>query len=87
VQPWPKDLEPKREEKLMSGMGACLLWPFTAIWRLVAFIFELTGRLVAIVLGLALMILGVLISLTVVGATVGVPMIIVGLLLIVRGFF
>ena len=32
------------------------VWPFWAIWRLVALIIELTGRLVAAVLGLVLMI-------------------------------
>ena len=51
-------------------LKSCLLWPFEALWRLVAFILELTGRLVAVVLGLVLIIVGVLVSLTVVGAVV-----------------
>ncbi len=63
------------------------LWPFVALWRLTAGIIELTGRLIAAVLGLVLMIVGVLLTLTVVGAVIGVPLIIFGFLLVVRGFF
>jgi hypothetical protein len=68
-------------------MLGCLLWPFEVLWRLVVFVFELTGRLIAITLGVVLMILGVVVSLTVIGAVVGIPMILFGLLLVVRGFF
>ena len=63
------------------------LWPFWAIWRLITFIVELTGRLVAVVLGLGLMIVGALVSLTVIGAVIGVPLILIGFLLVLRGFF
>jgi hypothetical protein len=64
-----------------------LLWPFYAIWRLVAFILEITGRIVGVVLGLVLLILGLTVSLTVIGAVVGVPLMILGMLLILRGLF
>ena len=64
-----------------------LLAPFVALWRLVSFIFELTGRLVAVVLGVVLMILGVLLTLTVVGAVIGIPLIVFGFLLMLRGLF
>jgi len=64
-----------------------VLAPFKAIWRLVTFIFELTGRLLAIVLGIVLMIVGVLVSLTVVGAIIGMPLAVFGLLLTMRGLF
>jgi hypothetical protein len=64
-----------------------LLWPFVALWRLITFILELTGRFVAIVLGMVLVILGVIISLTGIGAVVGVPMALFGLLLVARGLF
>jgi len=63
------------------------LWPFWAIWRLITFIVELTGRLVAVVLGLVMMIVGALVSLTVIGAVIGVPLILIGFLLVLRGFF
>ncbi len=64
-----------------------LLWPFYAIWRLVAFILEITGRLIGVVLGLVLLILGLVVSLTVIGAIVGIPLMILGMLLILRGLF
>jgi hypothetical protein len=63
------------------------LWPFVALWRLLGFILELTGRILGVVIGLVLAIVGVVVSLTVVGAIVGVPLIALGLLLMVRGIF
>ena len=63
------------------------LWPFAAIWKLLAIIVEMTGRLVAMIIGFVLMIVGVLVSLTIVGAFVGVPLAIVGLLLFLKGIF
>ena len=63
------------------------LWPFAAIWKLLAVIVEMTGRLVAMIIGILLMIVGVLVSLTIVGAIVGVPLAIVGLLLFIKGIF
>jgi len=71
----------------MSGILSILTWPFVALWRLLALILDLTGRLLAIVLGVVLMILGVIISLTVIGAVVGVPILLFGFLLVVRGLF
>ncbi len=63
------------------------LWPFAAIWKLLAVIVEMTGRLVAMILGIVLMIVGVVVSLTIIGAIVGVPLAIIGLLLFLRGMF
>lgn len=63
------------------------LWPFAAIWKLLAVIVEMTGRFVAMVLGFVLILAGVLVSLTIVGAIVGVPLAIIGLLLFLRGMF
>jgi hypothetical protein len=63
------------------------LWPFWAVWRLVEIILKLTGRFLAVVLGLVLMIVGVLVSLTVIGAIIGVPLFIIGLMLVFRGLF
>jgi len=62
-------------------------WPFVALWRLIAGIVSVTGRLIAVVLGSALMLAGFLVSLTVVGAIVGIPLAILGLLLVLRGLF
>jgi hypothetical protein len=63
------------------------LWPFAAIWKLLAVIVELTGRFLAMILGILFMIVGVLISLTFIGAIIGIPLAIVGLLLILKGIF
>lgn len=63
------------------------LWPFAAIWKLLAVIVELTGRFVAMVLGIVLVVVGVIVSLTIVGAIVGVPLALIGLLLFFRGLF
>jgi hypothetical protein len=63
------------------------LWPFWAIWKLVVGIVAATGRLVAVILGLVFLIVGAVLTATVIGAIVGIPFIIFGLLLLFRGFF
>ena len=64
-----------------------LLWPFVALWRLVTWILAMTGRLVAILLGIVFMVVGVIATLTVIGAIIGVPMFLFGVLLVLRGLF
>jgi hypothetical protein len=64
-----------------------ILWPFYAIWKLLTFILEITGRIICALLGLAMMAAGVAISLSVVGAIIGVPMTAFGFLLTVRSLF
>ena len=64
-----------------------LLWPFYAIWRVVSFVFELTGRIICAVIGLALMAAGVAITVTVVAAPIGIPIAAFGFLLLVRALF
>ncbi len=63
------------------------LWPFAAIWWLISFILELTGRVIAAVLGLVFMILGALLTVTVIGAILGIPLIMFGFLLMLRSIF
>ena len=63
------------------------LWPFVAVWKLVAVIVEMTGRLLAMILGIVLMLVGGLVSLTIIGAIIGIPLAIVGFLLFIRGIF
>jgi hypothetical protein len=58
-----------------------------ALWRLVTWILELTGRLVAVVLGVVFMAVGAILSVTVVGAILGVPLFLFGVLLTFRGLF
>ena len=63
------------------------LWPFVMLWKLIAGIVEFTGRFVAMILGIVFMIVGVVLSLTIIGAIVGVPLAIIGLLIFLRGVF
>jgi hypothetical protein len=67
------------------GLGSCLLWPFVALFRLVAGILILGGRFLVMVLGMVFIFVGILVSLTIVGAIVGIPLALVGLLLVFRG--
>lgn len=61
--------------------------PFKLLWTLLATIIGFTGRLVALVIGFVLIVVGILVSLTVVGAIVGIPLALIGLLLVLRGIF
>ncbi len=64
-----------------------LLWPFAALWNLLCWILQVTGRLIAAILGLVIFIVGIVLTLTVIGAIVGIPLAIFGLLLMVRAIF
>jgi hypothetical protein len=64
-----------------------IFWPFVAIWRLVTGILALTGRLVAALLGFVLMVVGIVVSLTIVGAVIGIPLVIFGFMLMLRSIF
>ena len=63
------------------------LWPFWAVWRFLTWILNLTGRLLIIILGLALIIVGAVLIITVILAPLGIPIVIFGFLLILRGLF
>ncbi len=63
------------------------LWPFFAVWRLVTFLLNATGRLICGVLGIVLMAVGSVVTLTIVGAPLGVPLILLGFLLLARALF
>jgi hypothetical protein len=71
----------------MSQGTSCLMAPFVALWRLCATVIELTGRFIALVIGFVLVILGILVSFTIVGAIVGIPLALFGVMLMVRGLF
>ena len=64
-----------------------ILWPFYAIWRIVTFILELTGRIICAIIGLALMAAAVAITISVVLAPIGIPIVAFGFLLLVRVLF
>ncbi len=64
-----------------------VFWPWRAVWGLVASLVNLTGRLAAILLGLGLMAVGIVVSATLIGAPLGIPLLVAGLLLIIRGLW
>jgi hypothetical protein len=64
-----------------------LLWPFWAIWRLLTFLLGLTGRLILVLIGLALLIVGAILIVTIIAIPVGIPLAVIGFLLVLRGLF
>jgi hypothetical protein len=64
-----------------------ILWPFVALWDLLAFILELTGRVLGIVIGLVLMFVGILLTATVIALPIGIPLLVLGVLLMLRSIF
>jgi hypothetical protein len=64
-----------------------LFWPFIALWRLLTFILVATGRIIGALLGLILTIVGILLTVVVVAAPVGIPLLILGVLLMIRSLF
>ena len=67
--------------------NSCLLWPVLAPFRLLGFLLKMAGRLVLIVVGFLIMIAGVIVSFTVIGACIGIPLILLGVFLVMRGLF
>ena len=69
----------------MTFIGNLLALPFRLLWWVVRGIVELTGRLLAVLIGVVLVVAGVILTLTVIGAIVGVPLIAIGVGLILKG--
>lgn len=55
--------------------------------KIVEYIIKFTGRIMAVILGLVFLAVGIALSLTIIGAIIGVPLAIIGFLMIIRGFF
>jgi hypothetical protein len=68
-------------------MFRVLTWPLRMLWSLIGVIFLAAGKLLTLLIGLLLVVAGVLLACTLVGAFAGVPMILFGLLLIIRSLF
>jgi len=63
------------------------LRPFLAVWDLLALVLNITGRVLAAILGVGLMVVGIALTITVAGAPVGIPFAILGFLLMIRSIF
>lgn len=61
--------------------------PFVALWDLIAWIISLIGRLFAAILGFVFLLVGIILTVLIVTAPIGIPLVIVGLLLLVRSIF
>ena len=64
-----------------------LLWPFVIVWKLITGLVELTGILIALVVGFVFMIAGVALCLTVIGSVIGVPLLFLGILITLRAIY
>ena len=63
------------------------LWPFVAVWDLLALVLNITGRVMAVIFGVVLMVVGIALTMTVAGAPVGIPFAVLGFLLMIRSVF
>lgn len=63
-----------------------LLFPIILALKILEFIFKLTGRLISMCRGLVLLIVGFFLCLTIIGAILGVPLLVLGFGLIIKGF-
>jgi hypothetical protein len=68
-----------------TSLVSVLLWPIVALLRLIEGIIVLGGRFLVMVLGMVFIFVGLLVSLTIVGAIIGIPLALVGLLMVFRG--
>ena len=64
-----------------------LLFPFRMFGWLISFVFSLTGRLMGVILGGLLMAAGLAMTATFILAIFGIPLAILGLLLVIRSLF
>jgi len=64
-----------------------ILWPFYALWRLLTFILNITGRIICAIIGITLMAAGISVTLSIGGAPLGIPIAAFGFLLLVRALF
>jgi hypothetical protein len=86
-RPWRRNARQasrKEGRSFIRWLFRLLLLPFRLAVGLVGFIIGLAGRAVAFLLGAGLLVVGALLSLTIVGALLGIPLALFGLLLMVK---
>lgn len=64
-----------------------LLLPLVLIWRPVSMLVQITGILLALLIGFIFMVVGVALSMTVVGAVIGVPLLFLGVMITLRAIY
>lgn len=63
------------------------LWPFWLVFQLALIILKVTGRIMGVVIGLVFLIIGIGLTATQIGALLGIPLIILGIMLMVHPVF
>ncbi len=62
-------------------------WPFVIVWKTLATVLTLIGRATFFGLGMLLMIIGFFLTLTFLAAPIGIPLIILGFIMVSRAIF
>ena len=62
-------------------------WPFVIVWKTLALVLNLIGRVTFFVLGMLVLIVGFALTLTLLAAPVGIPLIILGVIMVSRAIF
>lgn len=64
-----------------------LFFPFTLAIKIVESMLRLTGKLIVVGLGFILAAAGIMLTMTIIGAIIGIPLIILGITMIIKGIF
>ena len=59
---------------------------FVGLWRILGTVVKILGRMGSMILGAVIFVAGLLLCFTIIGALLGIPMMIVGAMLFVRAF-
>ena len=64
-----------------------LTWPFRMVWSFIGIDFLGIGKLLSMLLGVILAAIGVALCCTIIGAIIGVPLVVLGVAMFLRSLF
>lgn len=64
-----------------------LTWPFRMVWSFIGIVFLGIGKLLSMLLGVILAAIGVALCCTIIGAILGVPLVVLGVAMFLRSLF
>lgn len=64
-----------------------LFFPITLALNIVESLLKITGKLIVVLLGFIFTSIGIMLSVTIIGAIIGIPMLILGVTMIIKGIF
>jgi hypothetical protein len=64
-----------------------MLWPLIGLWKLITLVANLIGIVLSLLIGAVLMFVGFALTTTIIGAVLGVPLFLIGMLLFIRGLW